>query len=148
MGETMFDAMGVWFRKSSFPLTAGALVLTFGTYLVSSQSTNSTFFCSSRDSPSLVYLFQLIGLLFDGIIITLLWRTLAWARTTKSRLRTLSGILLASALGLGFLYWSTRLFQQPRPMSYHFRGLDSLYIFDTAVDGVVFSICMCIFLRS
>jgi len=87
-----------------------------------------------------VVLLQWGGLFLDAAIIVMLWRLLAWARTTKSRLKTLSSILLASAAGSGLSYFSSRMFEHARPMSHHFRGLDSLYIFDVVVDGLAFSV--------
>ncbi|KAK3336687.1 glycosyltransferase family 90 protein [Cercophora scortea] len=143
-GRTIYDVLGDalsnWLNESKMSLIVGTIALTYGACLSSKQSIKSAFFCASIDSSYLVFALQTTGLLLDGVIAILLWRTLAWARTTKSRLKTLSTILLASSLGTGFLYWSFRLFQRLRPMSYHFRGLDSLYIFDIAVDGLAFSI--------
>ncbi|KAK3341320.1 glycosyltransferase family 90 protein [Lasiosphaeria hispida] len=144
MGSTMFDAIGNWASdwatNSRVGLGMVTLAFTYGTYLASSHGIRSTFFCSSQENSSLVVFLQWIGLLLDAAIIIVLWRVISWARTTKIRLRTMSGILLASALGTGLLYGSSSLFKQSRPMSYHFRGLDSLYVFDVFVDGLTFSV--------
>ncbi|KAK4157761.1 glycosyltransferase [Chaetomidium leptoderma] len=139
IGLTLLESFSSWFSESKASLSVGVLMLTLGTYLVSSQDPRSTLFCSSQDRSVLVVLFQWVGLLVDAAIAIMLWRTLAWARTTKSRLKTLSGILLVASLGTGLLYWTSRLVLPATPMSYHFRGLGSLYLFDVVVDGIVFS---------
>ncbi|KAL2023620.1 hypothetical protein VTK56DRAFT_1777 [Thermocarpiscus australiensis] len=137
--DALFDALSSWFNDSKVSLSIGVVLLSLGTYIASSSELRSTFFCSSRDPSVLVFIFQCAGLLLDATVIILIWRVLAWARTTRSRLRTLSGILAVSSLGTGLLYWASRLALRSRPMSYHFRGLDSLYLFDVAVDGLVLS---------
>ncbi|KAK3300185.1 glycosyltransferase family 90 protein [Chaetomium fimeti] len=139
MGLTIFEAFGAWFYSSRGPLFISVLMLTLGTYLVSSLDPRSTFFCSNQDRSALVVLLQWAGLFLDASIAIIMWRILAWARTTKSRLRTLSGIILVAALGAGLLYRTFRLFVPVMPMSYQFRGLDSLYVFDVVVDGLAFS---------
>ena len=139
MGMTIFDAFRAWFQETGASLSLAVLMLTVGTYLASSHDPKSTFFCSSHDRSALVVLLQVTGLLLDATILIIMWRVLAWARTTKIRLRTLSGILLAASLGTGLLYSTSRLGRATVPMSYHFRGLDSLYFFDVVVDGLVFS---------
>ncbi|KAK0731374.1 glycosyltransferase family 90 protein [Lasiosphaeris hirsuta] len=144
MGNTIFDAIGDWVsdwaNHSGSGLGVVTFAFTYGTYLASSQGSRSTFFCSSQDNSPLVVFLQWIGLLLDAAIIILLWRVISWARTTRVRLRTMSGVLLASALGTALLSWPSFLFKQSRPMSYHFRGLDSLYVFDILVDGLTFSV--------
>ncbi|KAK0630003.1 glycosyltransferase family 90 protein [Bombardia bombarda] len=143
LSETLYDALGYWIsgwlNDSKLSLTVVTIALTLGTHLASSQNIKSTFFCSNLDRSSLVIAFQWAGLLMDGIIAILAWRILAWARTTKSRLKTLSGIFLTSSVGTGLLYGSFRLFHPSEPMSYNFKGLDSLYVFDVMVDGLTFS---------
>jgi hypothetical protein len=138
-GMTVYDALAAWIAESKGSLSIGVLMLTCGTYLASSRDLKSTFFCPSSDSRTFVILLQWVGLLLDATIAVILWRILAWARTTKIRLRILSSILGTASLGTGLLYWSSRLFLHARPMSYHFRGLDSLYLFDVVVDGLAFS---------
>ncbi|KAK0631741.1 glycosyltransferase family 90 protein [Immersiella caudata] len=140
MHHTIFDDIGQWIQGLKLPLVLGILNLSYGTYLASSQDIRSTFFCADTGSTSFVLFLQWVGLLLDAAIIIILWRVLAWARTTKARLRTLSGILLATAGGIGIMYSILRFFQHSRPMSNHFRGLDSLYAFDTVIDGLMFSI--------
>ncbi|KAK4444092.1 glycosyltransferase [Podospora aff. communis PSN243] len=139
MHHTIFDDIGQWISGLKLPLIVGILNLSYGTYLASSQDMRSSFFCSDTVNASFVRFLQWAGLLLDAAIIILLWRILAWARTTRARLRTLSSILLTTAGGIGILYSFSRFFQRSRPMSNHFRGLDSLYAFDTVIDGLMIS---------
>lgn len=78
----------------------------------------------------------------DATIITLVWRIVTWARTTKSRIKTLSGILLASAFLLCIIIIGNVLLGRLRgarwPLSS--AGLDSLYFFDISIDAIVFSV--------
>ncbi|KAL2180192.1 glycosyltransferase family 90 protein [Thermothelomyces heterothallicus CBS 202.75] len=139
-GMTVYEALGSWFCESKASLTLAVTMLTVGTYLVSSNDPRSTFFCSSKDASASVVFLQWVGLLLDTAIIIVAWRILAWTRTTKSRLRTLSGILLFAAVGTGLLYQFSRLVLPDTPARYDFRRLDSLYLFDVVVDGLAFSI--------
>jgi hypothetical protein len=140
MGMTVFDVFSAWFNESRTSLIAAVTMLSLGTYLASSHDLRSTFFCSSQDRSILVVFLQWVGLVLDATIVIVLWRILAWARTTKGRLRTLSGILLAASLGSALLYWASRVALPATPQGYHFRGLGSLYVFDVAVDGLAFSV--------
>ncbi|KAL2259720.1 hypothetical protein VTK26DRAFT_6483 [Humicola hyalothermophila] len=142
LGMTICEAVAGWFTHSNTSLSIGVSLLTFGTYLASSQDIKSTFFCSKHDRSALVISLQWLGLLLDAAIAILSWRILAWARTTKSRLRTLSGLLLASSFATALVYCASRLTLQSPAMSYQFRGLDSLFIFDVVVDGLTFSVCL------
>ncbi|KXX74479.1 hypothetical protein MMYC01_204152 [Madurella mycetomatis] len=138
-GMTVFDNLGYWLNQSRGSISIGISLLSWGTYLASSRDFRSTFFCSSHDGRRLVIFFQWAGLLLDATIAILMWRILAWARTTKIRLRTLSSILFASSVGTAFLYYSSRLIIPAIPASYHFKGLGSLYLFDVVVDGLALS---------
>ncbi|KAH8906241.1 hypothetical protein BR93DRAFT_897722 [Coniochaeta sp. PMI_546] len=131
--QTAFEDFDDW-AETSAPLSlVGGLLLSYGAYRASTGSIKSTYFCSAFDRVSLVFWAQLGGLLLDAVIIILLWRILAWARTTKSRLRTLSGILLASSLAVGTMVW---LLQQYEARD----GPGSLYVFDVVFDGFLFSL--------
>ncbi|OIW26004.1 glycosyltransferase family 90 protein [Coniochaeta ligniaria NRRL 30616] len=131
--QTAFEDFDDW-AETSAPLSLlGGLLLAYGAYRASMGSNKSTYFCSALDRASLVFWAQLTGLLLDATIIILLWRILAWARTTKSRLRTLSGILLATSLAVGTMVW---LLQQYEARD----GLGSLYVFDVIFDGFLFSL--------
>ncbi|KAK0657160.1 glycosyltransferase family 90 protein [Cercophora newfieldiana] len=138
--HTIFDDIGQWIHEIKLSLIIGILTLSYGVYLSSLQGTRSTFFCSSLGNPSLVLFLQWAGLFLDTSIVVLFWRILASARTTKSRLKTLSGILLTTAGGVGVLHSISRFLQRSNPMSSYSGGLDSLYAFDTAVDGMMLSV--------
>lgn len=131
--QTAFEDFDDW-AETSAPLSlVSGLLLAYGAYRASGGSNKSTYFCSAFDHHALVFWAQLGGLMLDATIIILLWRILAWARTTKSRLRTLSGILLSSSFAVGVM---VILLQQ-----YDARGgLGSLYVFDAMFDGFVFSL--------
>ncbi|KAB5584778.1 glycosyltransferase family 90 protein [Coniochaeta sp. 2T2.1] len=122
------------FAETSAPLSLlSGLLLSFGAYRAVAGNYHSTYFCSAFDSATRVFWAQLGGLLLDAVIIVLLWRILAWAKTTKHRLRTLSGILLASSLALGTMVWLLQQFETHD-------GLGSLYAFDVIFDASVFSL--------
>ena len=141
MNDSNFDYVKDVARESKPVIAIGTLLFTYGTYVASSNNLRSTYFCSSLlDEPSSIVSIQWVSLVLDGITAILFWRILAWARTTKGRLRTLSGILLSCALGTGLLYSALGQFYHYRPVSYQFKGLDSLYVFDILIDGFMFSV--------
>lgn len=131
----MFDEIVDWIAESKQSVTISTVFISLGAYLASSQDMRSTYICTSFDNSTLVRSLQWLGLLLDGFIVILLWRVLAWARTNKSRLISLSVVFLASAVGSGFLYSSLRLFMPSTPLSHHFKGIDALYVFDVITDG-------------
>lgn len=131
--QTTFEDFDDW-AETSGPLSlVSGLLLAYGAYRASSGNNKSTYFCSAFDRHALVFWGQLAGLLLDATIIILLWRILAWARTTKSRLRTLSGILLVSSFAVGTMVWLLQHYEARD-------GLGSLYVFDVIFDGFIFSI--------
>ncbi|KAH8883818.1 glycosyltransferase family 90 protein [Thozetella sp. PMI_491] len=139
--DSNFDYVKDLARESKVSLVIATVFLSWGTYIATYPSLRSTFFCSSLlDDPTVLLASQWAGVVLDGIIAILLWRVLAWARTTRSRLRTLSGILFSSALGTSLMYFALGRFYNYAPMSYSFRGLDSLFVFDIFIDGIVFSV--------
>lgn len=134
--NTVFHDIGKWMNEVKLPLITGVLALSWGTYLSSSNRTRSTFICSRSQNTSIVVFLQLAGLLLDATIIIILWRILSWARTAKSRLKTLSSILLTSAVAIGVLY----VLHRSRSISTLWGGLDSLYLFDIVIDSLMISI--------
>ncbi|KAK3388929.1 hypothetical protein B0T20DRAFT_447309 [Sordaria brevicollis] len=134
-GRTIVDDIVDWLTESKQSVAISTFFISLGAYLASSQDMRSTYICTSFDNSALVRSLQWLGLLLDGVIVILLWRVLAWARTNKSRLVSLSVVFLASAVGSGFLYSSLRLFLPSAPLSHHFKGIDSLYVFDVITDG-------------
>lgn len=141
--KTLFEDFLDWLRsfKHSKPiLVISTLAFTYGAHLVSKRNLRSTFFCSGIDSGSLIVALQWLGLSLDATIAILLWRILAWARTTRSRLKTLSGIFVSSSLIMGFLSLTLGLFGPSKTTAHHYKAPDSLYVFDIFADGFIFSI--------
>lgn len=138
MGSTIFEAFDAWLTGSKAPFVLGTLLLTVAAGLVSSQNIRSTAFCPSHDGASVVVLLQWVGLVLDVAIVHNAWRVLAWARTTKLRLRTLASLLVLAAMGTGLLYVLSRL-HHSQPVGYSYHDLDSLYAFDVMVDSLLFS---------
>ncbi|KAK0747824.1 hypothetical protein B0T21DRAFT_301911 [Apiosordaria backusii] len=125
--RTMFEALSDFVAKSLYILIPSTFLLSFGVYLALISEPKSTLFCSPQhDSAKFVVFVQWVGVLLDAAIVIIAWRILAWARTTKSRLRTLSGILLVSGLGSGMLW----------VMSGDGVGSDPLFWFDVVIDGL------------
>lgn len=115
-------------------------MFTFGASSISRRGVRSTFFCSARDSGSFVVALQCLGLLLDATIAILFWRVLAWTRTTRSRLKTLGGVLVASSSALAFFTQALGLFGGRGSGPQQIESFDSLYAFDIFADGFIFSI--------
>lgn len=131
--QTPFEDFDDWAKLSSPASLVSGLMLTYGAYRVSTGAVESTYICSASDRISLVLWAQLGGLLLDAMVVILLWRILAWVRTTKTRLRTLSGLLLASSFATASMVWLMRQTEEHD-------GVTSLYVFDVIFDGFVFSL--------
>lgn len=138
--NTVFDDFADWFKTTRTTLLLSTILLAVGAYLAMFPTIRSNYIC--RSSTTFILFPQFLGVALDAAIITLVWRIVTWARTTKSRLKTLSGILLASAflLCIGAMVVSLlgRL-KSPR-WSVSSAGLDSLYFFDIFIDAIVFSV--------
>ncbi|KAK4202501.1 family 90 putative glycosyltransferase [Triangularia verruculosa] len=125
--QTMYEAFSDFVAKSLYVAVISTSLLSFGVYLALTSEPKSTLFCSSRnDWAKFVVFVQWTGVVLDAAIVIIAWRILAWARTTKSRLRTLAGILLVSGLGAGLLW----------VMSGDRMGGDPLFWFDCVIDGL------------
>ncbi|KAH8682407.1 capsular associated protein [Xylariales sp. PMI_506] len=144
---SIWDDLMDWAGRSPILMLFSTLLFTYGVFLVSDFAPHSTYSCSpTSDKMSWIILLQWLGVFIDAAILILLWRVLSWARTTKSRLRTLSGVITASSLASGLLWLSSRLFQSVPIMStQNFRGIDSIFIFDILSSGLtcaVFTVSM------
>lgn len=141
--RSCFDDIWDWFSGPRVVLTmaiTGALTLATGTYKAVSQITPSTYYCLELiESRRSTLLLQTVGLTLDALIIVLLWRTLAWCRTAKLRLRILGSTLLLSSLSMGLVWTGHRVWTGSRVLH---AGFGSLYGFDIIVDGFVFAILM------
>ncbi|KAI0144531.1 hypothetical protein GGR57DRAFT_481778 [Xylariaceae sp. FL1272] len=133
------DDLKNWLLGSPLMLLLSAGFLSYGAYSAANMTTRSTYFCASfiDEGPSVAF-FQWVGLFMDAAIIMLAWRVLSWARTTRGRLRTLGGIMLSTAVASCVPLLVSRLYQQQSIVSYQtFRGIGSLYIFDTLSTGIM-----------
>ncbi|VBB71571.1 Putative Glycosyltransferase Family 90 [Podospora comata] len=125
--RTMYEAIPDFLARSFYILVPSTLLISFGAYLALISEPRSTLFCSPQhDWARFVVLVQWAGVVLDAAIVIIAWRILAWARTTKSRLRTLAGILLVSGLGAG-IFWG---------LSGDGVGSDTLFWFDVVIDGL------------
>lgn len=115
-----------------------AAVLSTGTYLSVGQSTKSTYLCFSLiDSRSWVASLQVMGLFLDAVIIILLWRMLAWSRTTRLKLRALASVLAVSSLSMAGVWLVNMILHGSRPSHL---SIGSLYAFDLIFDSIVFAV--------
>lgn len=138
MWGSVLEDLKIWLMGSPLMLLLGTAFLSYGSFLAGSSTMRSTYFCSSlSDQTSLVTFTQWASLFADATIIILSWRVLSWARTTRSRLRTLGGILLVTAFAtcipslLAQFSWRGEIVgHQP------FRSVNPLYIFDTLSTGI------------
>ncbi|KAJ0159321.1 Beta-1,2-xylosyltransferase 1 [Colletotrichum tanaceti] len=138
---TPLDDLAVWANGSGSLALGSTFLVCYGTFVSVTQETRSTFFCSSLlDSRLSTLAFQLVGLFLDAVIITLFWRILSWAKTTKVRLRTLASILLLSGVLIKvFQILISPLVPTSEGYPASIGGIDSLYIFDVFIDGFAFS---------
>ncbi|ROT43633.1 capsular associated protein [Sodiomyces alkalinus F11] len=130
-----------WLKQARLLLVGSVLLFNFGTYrAAASQKVYSTYMCSSLfDTRAGVVLMQVLGLGLDATIAILLWRILAFAKTTKARLRTVSSIQFSAAALVGLVCLLFRLRHAPILPS-GFRGLGWLYVFDMVIDSFAFSV--------
>lgn len=73
-----------------------------------------------------------MGVVFDVVIVIIVWRILVWVRIIKLRLRMLVGILFVFGLGVG-IFWG---------LSGDGVGSDILFWFDVVIDGLMFVILL------
>ncbi|KAF7547442.1 hypothetical protein G7Z17_g7715 [Cylindrodendrum hubeiense] len=141
--RSCFDDMYDWFSGPRVVLTiavTSAFMFTMGTYYSVSQGMRSTYVCfGPLESRRTTLFLQCLGLIFDAIIVVLLWRTLAWSRTTKLRLRTLGTILVLSAISMSLVWFGHRLFTGSGVLH---PGFGFLYGFDIIVDSFAFATLM------
>ncbi|KPM34683.1 hypothetical protein AK830_g11878 [Neonectria ditissima] len=141
--RSCFDDVYDWFSGPRVVLTlaiTGAIMFTTGTYYSVSQGMRSTYVCfGPLESRRTTLFLQCLGLLFDAIIVVLLWRTLAWSRTAKLRLRTLGTILILSSFSMALVWFGHRLFTGSGVLH---AGFGFLYGFDIIVDSFVFATLM------
>ncbi|KAI0409767.1 hypothetical protein F4802DRAFT_33 [Xylaria palmicola] len=139
MWGSVLEDLKSWLVGSPFTLLFGTFLLSYGAFRASNFTLRSTYFCSPlSDQGSLVGFNQWLGLFAEAIIIILLWRVLSWARTTRSRLRTLGGILLITSFATCIPLVATQLSRRGEIVGHpSLRGINPLYIFDTLSTGIV-----------
>ncbi|KAI1638924.1 hypothetical protein F4809DRAFT_196708 [Biscogniauxia mediterranea] len=128
-----------WLMSSPIVLLFSTLLLSYGVFLLGDFTQGSTYFCSTlADQSSYIVFLQWLGVFIDAVVIVMAWRVLSWARTTKSRLRTLSAVLLATSLAASVPWTVARLFNHRQIIGHHpFRGIGSLYVFDVLGTGLI-----------
>lgn len=138
MWGSVLEDFKIWLTGSPLMLLLGTAFISYGSFLAGNSTMRSTYFCSSlADRKSLVAFTQWASLFADAVIIILLWRVLSWARTTRSRLRTLGGILLVTAFATCIPSIVTQLSWRGEIVGHQtFRSVNPLYIFDTLSTGI------------
>ncbi|KAI5864761.1 glycosyltransferase family 90 protein [Durotheca rogersii] len=135
------DDFKIWLQGSPISLLFSTIVFGYGVYMMHGSTMKSTFYCSALgNQSSFIVAMQWLGVLIDAAILIMLWRILSWARTTKSRLRTLGGILALASLGVSVLCFATQISQRREIIGHHpFKGVGSLYFFDIVSTGLLIS---------
>ncbi|PNY24896.1 Beta-1,2-xylosyltransferase 1 [Tolypocladium capitatum] len=138
--RSVFDDLYDWFtgpRVTMVVMVISAGLFSTGTYFAFAQITRSTYICFNPvDSRPRTILLQLVGLVLDATIIILLWRLLAWTRTTKLRLRMLGSVLSLSSVVVAMLWSGGTILGSTRRFNV---ALGSLYGFDVLVDSIAFA---------
>ncbi|KAI0474707.1 hypothetical protein F4859DRAFT_481631 [Xylaria cf. heliscus] len=139
MWGSLVEDIKNWFTGSPIMLLVGPVLIGYGTFSIGNFTSRSTYFCSSlADQGSLVVFTQWAGIFADAVIIILSWRVLSWARTTRSRLRTLGGILLITSFASCIPLLATQLSRRGEIVGHQsLRGVNPLYIFDILSTGIV-----------
>ncbi|KAI6088132.1 glycosyltransferase family 90 protein [Hypoxylon rubiginosum] len=130
-----------WLISSPITLLFSTVLFSYGVFMLGDLTPRSTYFCSTlMNKSSYTVLMQCLGVLIDAIILVMLWRVLSWARTTRSRLRTLGGILILASIGVSALWLETRISRHREIIGHHpFKGIGSLYLFDVFSTGLLVS---------
>ncbi|KAI0390292.1 hypothetical protein F5Y17DRAFT_72216 [Xylariaceae sp. FL0594] len=128
-----------WLKGSPLILLLVTSLLSYSAFSANTGTAKSTYFCSSlADRGSFIVFLQWMGLFADAAIIILSWRVLSWARTTRSRLRTLGSILLITSIATLIPWLATSASNDHDIVSNQpLRTTNSLYIFDALSTGLV-----------
>lgn len=130
-----------WLISSPITLLFSTVLFSYGVFMLGGLTPRSTYFCSTlMNKGSYTVLMQWLGVFIDAVVLIMLWRVLSWARTTKSRLRTLGGILILASIGVSALWLETRISRHHDIIGHHpFKGVGSLYFFDVFSTGLLVS---------
>ncbi|RXG49503.1 hypothetical protein VDGE_06808 [Verticillium dahliae] len=134
---TVADELQQWFKTTRLTLVASVVLFNLGAYLAAANKVHSTYFCSTLfDNRFWIVSMQVFGLVLDGVIAVLLWRVLVFTKSTRARLRTLSGIQLT----VGAFDWTMHVLLTLRPtvQPTGVNGLGWLYLFDLINDSFTF----------
>ncbi|KAK9420367.1 putative Capsular associated protein [Seiridium unicorne] len=135
---SFWDDFVDWLKASQLPLLLITLLLGYAVFLGADFAPRSSYFCSTvSDQTAWVIGLQWAGVFLDAAILVLLWRILSWAKTTKTRLQKLGGILVSSSLAAGLLWLFARSFQRSSAVTVQsFLGLNSIFFFDILSNGI------------
>ncbi|KAI1331405.1 hypothetical protein F5Y16DRAFT_359862 [Xylariaceae sp. FL0255] len=137
--QTPLEDLRQWLGGSPIGLLLSTGLLSYGAFMAAGFTSRSTYVCSAHlDQRSYIVFLQWVGILMDATIIILSWRVLSWARTTRTRLRTLGSVMLTTSF-VSCVTWLLRRLPTQRDIINHegFRGVGSLYVFDTISTGIV-----------
>ncbi|KAL7620353.1 hypothetical protein AAE478_009347 [Parahypoxylon ruwenzoriense] len=136
-----FEDFKNWIIGSPITLLFSTVLFSYGVFMVGEFTPRSTFFCSALENQSsFIVLIQWLGVFIDAVVMVMFWRVLSWARTTRSRLRMLGGILILTSFGVSITWLATRISQNQEIVGHHpFRRIGSLYFFDVFSTGLLVS---------
>lgn len=119
-----------WLTTSRTCLVGGAAALSLGAYTAISQTTRTTYFCSSvNDNAGWDSGLQFFGLALDAVILILLWRVLWWTQSTQARLHSLFTILRDCLLPGSLILIASVIFGQS--------SIRFIHMSDAVADGIL-----------
>lgn len=92
-----FQDIAAWYMKSPFVQNLGAILLALGAFIMFQPGTKSTVICQASESRHLILAVQISGVFLDACILTLAWRAMQWARTSRQRFLKLGTVLGSAA---------------------------------------------------
>ncbi|KYK54553.1 glycosyltransferase family 90 protein [Drechmeria coniospora] len=120
-------------------MTLSTCILALGTSMSMNQSLSSTYLCFDPiDSRPRTVLLQILAVILDCIIVSILWRILTWSRTARLMLRTLGNTLLMSSLLIASMWVGGAFLGSTQSFGVPYDG--SHYLFDVLVDASSFAI--------
>lgn len=146
MGNDVFEDAVAWFQDSRTAQLIGSTCLSYGAFVLLRPSMPSTVVCPVSERKTAILILQCLGVLFDAIILVLAWRLLAWAQTTKTRLRRLGAVLVSSSVLVSLVILIPSLIRYRMMGQFQFSemyGVDLLYFFDVFTDAIIFT---CLFI--
>lgn len=142
MGNDAFEDIAFWFMNSKIVQITGAALLSYGAFSLLQPSMQLTAFCPESENKTAILGLQYLGVFLDAAVLILAWRILTSSRTTTTRLRSLSAILVSASVLISLVILVPSLISYRFRGYFHFAemyGVDSLYFFDVFNDAMVFS---------